>query len=204
MKILPQLEESLMGRHANPFAHEGCRCGTGHPRLVQCQECTPSTPTCKHCFMRSHRQMRWHWASVWNPDKGFYSNVDYSDVLPGSPDSILHLGHPLDELSCSVNETPQDLVVGHSNGVHKTKVRFCCCSGTDKAIQLAHAGLFPGSPTYPQTAYTFALMKEFQHHTRQSRCSSFDWIAALRRMTDDVSLHTVPVSYVLPPSRFRH
>jgi hypothetical protein len=182
-----------MVHYANPFANQVCKCGSGQLRLVHCQECTPYTPTCKHCFVRSHRQMRRHWAWIWDVTKGFYSNIDYSEVLPESADAVLQLGHALDEDPCSVYADPQAIAVIHSNGVHNTKVRFCCCSDTERAVQLAHMGLFPGSPTYPQTAFTFALLKEFQYHTRQSRCSAFDWIVALRRMTDDVALHAVSV-----------
>jgi hypothetical protein len=183
-----------MSHSANPFANDMCKCGSGDLRLVHCRECFLSSPTCKRCFTLSHRQMRWHWAWIWDIEKGLYSNVDYSEVLPESVDAIIQLGHSSDEEPCSVNEEPQAIIIVHSNGVHNTKIRFCLCSDTDRAVQLTRAGLFPGSPIYPQTVFTFTVLKQFQYHTRQSRCSSFDWIVALRRMTDDVSLHRVPVS----------
>jgi hypothetical protein len=193
LKIVPQLEEGFMSHFANPFANEACKCGSGDLRLVHCQECFQSSPACRRCFMLSHRQIRWHWAWIWDIKKGMYSSVDYSDVLPESADAVIQLGHSQDDKPCSLNEEPQAIIVVHSNGVHNTKIRFCFCSDTDRAVQLTRAGLFPGSPTYPQTAFTFAVLKQFQYHTRQSRCSSFDWIVALRRMTDDVSLHRVSV-----------
>jgi hypothetical protein len=152
MKILPQLEESFLEGYANSFKDEICSCGSGERRLVHCQECFQYTPSCGRCFTRSHRAVRWHWAWKWDLAKSAFSSCDYSAVLPEGEETALQLGHTVDEMPCSVNDKPQDITVVHSNGVHQTKIRFCCCTNTERAIQLMRAGLFPGSPTYPQTA----------------------------------------------------
>jgi hypothetical protein len=201
IKILPELEESFLESFANPFEEELCKCGSGERRLVHCQECFQYTPSCGRCFVHSHRSIRWHWASVWDPVKCIFSRADYCAVLPEVEGTALQLGHAADETSCSVNDRPQDMIVVHSNGVHQTKIRFCCCTNTQRAVQLIRAGLFPGSPTYPQTAFTFSLLKEFQAHTRQSRASAFDWIVSIRRMTNDVVPHRVPVRFALIDSQ---
>jgi hypothetical protein len=182
-----------MEHYANPYEKMVCGCGSGKLRLVQCQECSPYTISCTKCFIDSHRHVRWHWAHVWDPIQRIFSQVDYSEVSPAIEGSALQLGHSIDYISCSGNSDAQAITVVHSNGIHETKVRFCCCSNTDRSTQLIRAGLFPGSPSYPQTAFTFALLKQFQFHTRQSRASAFDWIVGLRRMTNKVTPHKVPV-----------
>jgi hypothetical protein len=149
--------------------------------------------SCAECFLRSHRAVRWHWAHIWDPVRRIFSQVDYTAVSPKSGEFALQLGHSFDEVSCSVNDDPQSMIVVHSNGIHETKIRFCCCSDTDRVTQLIRAGLFPASTTFPQTAFTFTLLKQFQFHTRQSRASAFDWMVSLRRMTNKVAPHTVPV-----------
>jgi hypothetical protein len=194
LQILPQLEEALMERHANPFANEMCSCGSGLRRLAHCEDCFLYSTSCAWCWVRSHRNTPDHWARIWDPDQCFYSKVDYSMVLPESEGVALQLGHSPGEESCSIHDPPQAMNVIHTNGVHATKIRFCCCSTVDRTVQLMRAGLFPASATYPQTAFSFAVLKQFQMHTRQSRASTFDWIISLRRFTDNVLPQNVSVS----------
>jgi hypothetical protein len=198
MKIIPQLEEGLMNHHTNPSEGETCNCGSGQLCHVRCQECYVTS--CAECFLRSHRNMRWHWANTWDPINRIFVQVDYSEVSPGSSYAALQLGHSTDSAPCSVNEEPQSMIVVHSNGIHNTKVCFCSCSNTARSMQLIQVGLFPGSPTFPQTAFTMTLLSQFQFHTRQSRASAFDWIVSLRRMTNSVSPHKVPVCAQSVPS----
>jgi hypothetical protein len=126
-----------------------------------------------------------------------YSKMDYSSVLPESEGIALQLGHPTNETHCSALDVPQAMIVAHTNGIHTTKVHFCCCTTVERTIQLVRAGLFPATITYPQTAFSLTLLKQFQSHTRQSRASAFDWMISLRRLTDNVTPQKVQVRFVL-------
>jgi hypothetical protein len=194
MSILPNIEETILERHANSFAEDRCQCGFGKCE-VDCWECFQYRIACPRCFVQSHHHNPFHWARVWDPIERVYNRVDYTAVLPEELGIALPLGHPGAETPCSANEKPQELIVAHSNGVHRSRVRFCCCSSTrDKALQLTHAWLFPASPTHPQTAFTFSLLKEFRVHNLQSKASAFDYMLGLRRMSNSVQTHKVPVS----------
>jgi hypothetical protein len=59
------------------------------------------------------------------------------------------------------------------------------------------ARLFPGTTLDPKTAFTFDVLKEFSMLNLQSKCGAFDYMKSLRRLTDNVSTRTLPVSTTL-------
>jgi hypothetical protein len=60
------------------------------------------------------------------------------------------------------------------------------------------ARLFPLTPLDPKSAITFIALREFHMHGLQSKSAAFDYVLSLRRMTDNVLTHNVPVSPFTP------
>jgi hypothetical protein len=54
--------------------------------------------------------------------------------------------------------------------------------------------LFPATIEQPATTFTFNLLKQFHVHCFESKKSAFDYIGALRRLTNNVRTDLVPVS----------
>jgi CxC2 like cysteine cluster associated with KDZ transposases len=81
------------------------------------------------------------------------------------------------------------------NGVHSTRLRFCHCfhSGT-RARQLTRSRLFPATIEQPETAISFNVIRQFHIQSFESKKSVFDFVGALRRMTNNVRTELVPVS----------
>lgn len=170
-------------------------CGEGK-RLVKCKDdgCFQYSTTCVSCFIRSHHYLPFHWALVWDPIRGFWNKFDYSAL---SEDTAIQLGHKGKD-TCPSPRSPVIFYITHVNGIHTTRVRFCGCRGSlDRVGQLMAANLFPATTDEPQSAFSFALLQDFHMHNLQSKCSAFDYILSLRRLTDDVKTDSVPVSYYI-------
>ncbi|KAF9028690.1 hypothetical protein BDZ89DRAFT_1038898 [Hymenopellis radicata] len=71
------------------------------------------------------------------------------------------------------------------NGIHATRVRFCHCSGDpDRVAQLMKLGLFPATSTQPETAFTFAVMRQHQEFRVRAKVSTHDFVMNLAFATD--------------------
>jgi hypothetical protein len=194
MKFSSEFTDAILQRYANPHEDDECSCGRGKC-LVTCRDCDKYPTSCAECFVDSHHQNYSHWARVWDPADRIFIKTDYSHVLPEEEGIAIELGHPgMKGSHCASKEQPSPFTVVDSNGVHSTRIRFCVCSSDDRSIQLANAGLFPATAEKPETAFTFAVLDEFQTHNLQSKVAAYDYILALRRLTDNVATHRVPVS----------
>ncbi|KAJ3978346.1 hypothetical protein F5890DRAFT_1381734, partial [Lentinula detonsa] len=109
---------------------------------------------------------------------------DISTILD-SDASAIPLGHDGDK--CPRAPKPLFMtIVDHTTGVHATKVTFCGCSDSSKWQQLMNANLFPATVAEPQTAFTFGTLRNWQLITLQSKITAYDYVRALRRLTDNV------------------
>jgi hypothetical protein len=124
---------------------------------------------------------------VWNAEQGFFVRKDIS-VLG----HVLQLGHNGDACHHPLNEIPFTIV--DTNGVHATRLMFCGCGVQDTKIkQLMRARLFPATTREPRTAFTFKTLQEFHIHTLESKKAAYDYLEALRRLTDNAFTTDVPV-----------
>ena len=191
MAIEEKLQKLIFAGYANPHEDEDCRCGLGK-RIAQCDGCFQYPPSCISCFISHHRYNPFHWVLLWDHAKRYWRKCEYTDL---SEDCAVQLGHAGECVTCPWSKSAIRFRVIHTNGVHTTKLRFCgCLAAPDKLTQLMHAKLFPGTPSDPRSAYTFAVLKEFHMHNLQSKCGAFDYIVSLRRLTDNVFTNKVPVS----------
>ncbi|KAJ6503646.1 hypothetical protein C8R45DRAFT_923990 [Mycena sanguinolenta] len=128
---------------ADGLTGSACTCGrTGMIASVQCYDCINYQLCCRTCFVESHIQNSFHWAEVWDFDRGFFVRHDISK-----------LGH---------------------------------------TIQLGHRGGPCTTTREPHTAFTISLLKEFQLHNLESKKAAYDYLAAIRRLSDNAFTADVP------------
>ncbi|KAK7026078.1 hypothetical protein VNI00_015724 [Paramarasmius palmivorus] len=192
MEHVPLLSAWLLAQEYNSGINSPCACGRGL-RTTQCQDCHNYDLACSACFIDSHRTSPLHWARVWWNEGGFFRRHDISTLQQGVSIHLRHLGG-----LCRNPTEPRSFVITCSNGVHATLVSFCRCfqsAGKSHVQQLMESGLFPGSIKEPKSAFSFALLKQYDLHSLQAKSSDYDYYMALRRLTDDVFTSEVNDQY---------
>src|ERR1700761_1901411 len=186
----------LYAYHFDPDIGQPCSCGAA-VRAIQCFECLQYEALCAECWVKEHIHNPLHWAEVWKPEVGFFVRHDIS--MLDTPNCIIQLGHKGRACPNPVKSDGQMFIITHTNGIHATRVGFCGCNGltrVDKVAQLAAARLLTPTVTDPQSACTLNVLRQHSVHHTQSKCSTYDFIHALRRLTDAVFTVYVPVSIV--------
>jgi hypothetical protein len=167
----------------------GSLCGCGRERVTtQCHDCTGYLATCSNCFITNHHRSPFHWAEVWNFEKGFFFRNDIASL--GHVIQLGHQGGP-----CKSPSNPLLFTIVHGNGAHSTKIAFCGCQELpiNKPKQLMRSRLFPATAKDPGTAFTFSVLKEFSLHNLESKKAAYDYLGALSRLTDNAFTADVPV-----------
>jgi hypothetical protein len=201
-QLLDDYEESfdvlgdlILESESDPDISSGSSCGCGQADvMVQCHDCTEYKATCKPCFVSQHLNTPFHWAEVWDQAEGFFVRHDISRL-----DHTVQLGHHGRPCPSSVGSR-KFTVVDH-NGVHATQLAFCGCheNPPNKIRQLMRARLFPATIKETKTAFTFTVMKECHLHNLEAKKAAYDYMGALRRLTDNAFTADVPVSRLSRP-----
>ncbi|KAJ3527974.1 hypothetical protein NMY22_g9581 [Coprinellus aureogranulatus] len=162
---------------------EECGCGrAGAIRTTICRECWQYPATCSTCWVHAHVRCPTHWAEVWSAERDYFVRHDIS-ALEGNP--AIHLVHSGEICPFSKKSAPRQFIVVDLNGVHNTMIVFCGCLGAPSEYeQLLAARLFPATFRDPQMAFTFQLLHNFHVHHLESAESAYDFIGALRHLTD--------------------
>ncbi|KAJ7776208.1 hypothetical protein B0H16DRAFT_1302413 [Mycena metata] len=157
-----------------------CPCGSGDKCTTKCFKCTGYPAACQKCFVKWHLRNPFHWAEVWNPVAGFFVRHDISTL-----GHVIQLGHNGGPCENAVSERLFTVVDG--NGVHSTRLAFCGCKELppNKNRQLVRAGLFPATVRDAHSAFTIEMLKEFQLHNFESKKAAYDYLGAIRRLTDN-------------------
>jgi CxC2 like cysteine cluster associated with KDZ transposases len=122
---------------------EACACGGSAKRTTHCRDCFCYKISCSNCFINAHRHLPTHWAEVWDFDQGFFIRHDIAMLQEDIASINLgHYGQPCHSAHATLNI----FEVIDTNGIHKTKIRFCTCQGSaDRTEQLMCAQLFPAT-----------------------------------------------------------
>ncbi|KAJ7798689.1 hypothetical protein B0H14DRAFT_3092881 [Mycena olivaceomarginata] len=172
----------------------GCPCGCGRSGMiadVQCHDCIGYRMSCKACFVEEHIHSPFHWAEVWDTTRGFFVRHDISKL-----DHVIQLGHQGE--ACPSPSPVRLFTVIESNGLHSTKLAFCGCreQPPDKIGQLMRARLFPATTRDPHSAFTISMLKQFQLHNLESKKAAYDYLGAIRRLTDNSFTADIPVTFL--------
>jgi len=185
-----QIQNAILAIEYDNTVGSACSCGVvGQTRTCRCLDCFQSSVMCERCFVLRHQTLPFHWVEQWNGD--FFVRRDISAL--GHAIALGHHG----ELCHNISKTtsPLEFLIIHTNGIHKTKMLFCGCIGCGNRIQqLLKAQLFPATTEQPTTAFTFSVLREFHLHTLESAMPAYDYMGALRRLTDNTFTADVPVS----------
>ncbi|KAF9030929.1 hypothetical protein BJ165DRAFT_1358497 [Panaeolus papilionaceus] len=175
-----------------------CSCGHSQ-RSVTCFDCFNAPITCVQCFVQGHQHQPLHWAQRWNTTLQFYERMDMCKL---DPTFQLNLGHSGDPCPSGDGKSGiESMKIVDVNGIHVTRVRFCQCRGPPNRMeQLLVHQLFPGTPTSPRTAFSFAVMRHFQMLQLEAKISAHHFCTSLRRLTsniaEDVKVPFTPVMQV--------
>lgn len=157
--------------------------------LYRCQDCFGSPICCKDCLLHTHISAPFHHIQHWNGE--FFHPTRLMDL-----GHVLHLGHGGQACphSNSTSETVMCLV--DVSGVFHHKLRWCSCQDADPSYaQLLRLGLYPASTERPQTAFTFSLLDYFHIDALECKTSASNFYNKLRRLTNSIFPHHVPVSF---------
>ncbi|KAJ3565830.1 hypothetical protein NP233_g7389 [Leucocoprinus birnbaumii] len=124
--------------------------------------------------------------SIWQDNH--FSRVSLNDL-----GLIIHLGHG--GVKCRVSTVLKDMVVVHSNGIHRRRVQYCYCTRLHPYEQLMAAKLFPASVADPSTAFSFEVLEDFHRHSLSSKTAAYDYCKALQEHTNAAFPTTVDNRY---------
>ncbi|KAJ7127477.1 hypothetical protein C8R46DRAFT_1235584 [Mycena filopes] len=175
-----ELGRLLLEFEADELVGSPCGCGAKALATTQCHDCTAYATSCSNCFVQSHVRNPFHWAEVWDELQGFFVRHDISKL-----GHVIQLGHNGDPCPSPCGERIFTIV--DENGIHSTRLAFCGCHELppNKVKQLMRARLFPATTRNPETAFTFKMLKGFQLHNLESKKAAYDYLGAIRRLTDN-------------------
>ena len=102
---------------------------------------------------------------------------------------------PFREQQSSCPQRSTMMVIVDLSGVHEIPVLFCQCRGAEPPDQqLLRMGLYPATSKRPRTAFTFRLLDDVLLTNKECRTSIMKYYNKLRRITNNIFPHMVPVS----------
>ncbi|KAJ7714457.1 hypothetical protein B0H14DRAFT_2546347 [Mycena olivaceomarginata] len=185
-----EIGKLLLDREADIDTELPCACGSGANRTTKCFDCISYPAACPDCFIRSHIHHPIHWAEVWDPLAQFFIRNEISRL-----GHTIQLGH--NGNTCKDPTPARIFTIADGNGVHSTKLAFCGCQEQppNKIRQLMRSGMFPATAKDPHTAFTINMLKDFQLHNFESKKAAYDYLGAIRRLTDNSFTADVPNPY---------
>ena len=82
-----------------------------------------------------------------------------------------------------------ELLVLHTNGIHKVAIMFCgCTSAIPQHLQLLRRGLYSASQITVRTCSSFELLTQLHMFALTSKASTYDFYRALERLTTNTAI----------------
>ncbi|KAJ7223872.1 hypothetical protein B0H12DRAFT_1205345 [Mycena haematopus] len=147
--------------------HSTCRlCGAGTADY-RCRECLGGGQLmCHACVVNAHLRLPFHQIEHW---LGTTFERSLSRPQPAIAD---------------------DFVIIDVHGVHQVALDYCGCGqGGHPTRQLLRAQLWPATTTNPKTAATFAVLRQYQLFSFESKCSALEFYQSLARQTDNLGMN---------------
>ncbi|KAJ7162867.1 hypothetical protein C8R46DRAFT_1280961 [Mycena filopes] len=138
---------------------------------------------CADCIVDAHRQLPFHGIEHWT-GKMFERKTLMEMGLR------IQLGHWHGaDRRCSLPKPAKgkSFVIIDTHSVHEVALDYCDCGfGGHPTVQLLRAQLWPATTTNPQTAATFAVLRQYHVMSFESKCSALEFYQGLARQTDNV------------------
>lgn len=176
-----------MALETEPNAGHDCSsCHAKNSANYCCQECFVSSALCSTCIVECHKHQLLHHIQAW-AGTHFKTHTLFNLGL------MLYLGH--NGKSCPASLAPKEMVILHTNGIHRCSVQFCDCNDLVSNLkQLIYSQLFPATVSFPVTAFTFGLLLTFHQLTLCSKITPYDYFDTLRKLTKVAFPQDVEVS----------
>lgn len=159
--------------------------------MYRCFDCLDPPVLCNSCIISLYRWSPFHCIDHWTGT--FFSRTTLCEL-----GLVVHIGHHGNPCPNS-SDSPTKMTVVHTAGVQPILIRYCGC--TDKMLhtvehplQLWQAGLWPAMYTQTQTIFTQHVLRDFHQISLQAKISAYNYIAALKRLTNNAFTHEVKVS----------
>ena len=117
------------------------------------------------------------------------------DALRGAG-LVLDIGHRGTENRA---RSTVELLVLHTNGVHRCHMRVCRCSAcesTDVPLLFLRHGLWPSTVVAPKMAVTVAALECFHQLTLKAKVNVYDYVSTLHHLTSNIEVTNIEVSGV--------
>ncbi|KAJ7811500.1 hypothetical protein B0H13DRAFT_1666787 [Mycena leptocephala] len=189
------LEETLRLEGRGDHTNTTCRlCGEGSGDHC-CRNCLNGGElVCSACVLTPHTYLPFHEIEVSQTNAGirYWTGRMFEGKRLKDLGLRIQLGHWDDvNRSCPV-PTPasdDDFVIIDIHGVHDVGLDYCGCGrARHPTIQLLRAQLWPATTTNPKTAATFAVLRQYQLVSFESKCSTLEFYQSLARQTDNLGL----------------
>ena len=186
---IPSFMGALFKREAVDNSNTSCACNR-LPRASRCDDCLQLGLVCDLCFIEAHATNPTHWVHRWNGE--YFVKLDMSAL--GHVITLGHGGRPCPSVKYQDSSHLSDFTLVDANGIHQTSIAFCKCPAKgDHIDQLLDAQIFPATVDRPATGFTFTLLVLFHLTCLHSKKSAYDFIEALRRLTDNTFPDNIPV-----------
>ncbi|KAJ3537092.1 hypothetical protein NMY22_g5739 [Coprinellus aureogranulatus] len=178
--------DELLRLEAPEPSRKRAECNSCHSTLekthFRCRDCPSTALWCQSCVVRVHSNTCLHRLELWNGE--FYERRSLKSL-----GLRVQLGHTHGTACQNPERGPEDFVVIDSDGIHEVAIDYCGCHMKVGYVeQLLRARLFPASCTTPRTVATFRVLETFQMLSFTAKTSAFEFLAAIRRRTDNVKM----------------
>lgn len=162
---------------------------------VRCEECLGRDIICRGCCIKVHACLPLHRIKEWNGH--YFAPVTLRDI-----GLRVQLGetHEPGSLCIWGREVHKDLVIIHTNGMHKVAVHYCGCTPNidtpkiDVFRQFLRIGWYPATHLEPKTCATFDVMQLFHLLSLQGKTSHYDFYKTMQFRTENTGITKFPVS----------
>ncbi|KIY60907.1 hypothetical protein CYLTODRAFT_319717, partial [Cylindrobasidium torrendii FP15055 ss-10] len=156
----------------------------------KCVTCS-SFLECRSCCLERHLHTPLHSIRRWTDRQGYFNQVSLYEL--GLTYQLGHSG-----AGCHAAADYIDVIVMHTNGLHRVKIQWCECDRGDADTywrQAMFMGWYPASWTRPKTFVTFECLKYFRLANVVARVNVRDFVTMLERMTDPLTITVMPDRY---------
>lgn len=154
-------------------------CKAPDSAVYRCCECFDTSAVCAKCIVALHQLQPLHRIQKWTSThfEG-HSLCDLGLIITLCRKS--RNGKP-----CPASFGEKEVIFVHTNGIHRCLVQFCNCDNdTPNFQQLLLRRLFPATLKDPATVFTFDLLRTFHQLTLSSKITQYDYIDALKKLTN--------------------
>lgn len=174
-KHLGSLQQAILDSEYCEFPGQSCECGAGLA-LYYCKDCFLSPLLCQSCIVSKHSCIPCHQIHEW-------SGTHFRRISPSNLGLLLQLGHHSGPCPNHSNSPPCDMMVIHTNGIHKYQLVFChCADAPSKPLQLTRSCLFPATLERPETLFMFSALDNFHMLSPHLQSSSIQLLECLGQL----------------------